>query len=179
MLKLEKGSFIGIYSKYRLPIDEKNLFKIESQEDTIKAFDTMIKPMKYVLAGISIIAFIIALIVIYIITSLIVEENKISISMLKVIGYENKWINSLVLDGTILPVIIGYLISIPLLLSSMQALFREATKKMNIAFPLMINPGYMVAGFVIIYITFLISKFISKKRIFAISMSESLKIQRE
>lgn len=179
MMKLDKGSFIGIYSKDKLAVDENSIFKLENKEDTIKAFDTMIEPMKYVLAGISIIAFIIALIVIYIITSLIIEENKTSISMLKVIGYENKWINSLVLDGTIFPVIFGYLISIPLLLSSMQALFGEATKKMNISFPLMINPGYMVIGFVIIYITFVISKFISKKRVFAISMSESLKMQRE
>lgn len=58
----------------------------------------MIQPMKYSLTIMAIFAFIIALIVIYVVTSIIVEENKGNISMLKVLGYKKEEINSLILD---------------------------------------------------------------------------------
>ncbi|HID0855571.1 TPA: FtsX-like permease family protein, partial [Clostridium botulinum] len=137
----------------------------------------MIQPMKYSLTIMAIFAFIIALIVIYVVTSIIVEENKGNISMLKVLGYKKEEINSLILDTGKIPVIIGYLFSIPILKISMGELMKRVEKDTNFSIPMNISLKYTIIGFVIIYLTYEISKILSKRKVLTISMIDLMKIE--
>ncbi|MGY0374149.1 ABC transporter permease [Clostridium sp. JNZ J1-5] len=179
IMNLPEDSFIGIYSDKTLNIDNSKIFKLGSKTESIAAFNSIIEPLKYSLIIMGLISAIISLIVIYIITSLIVEENKGSISMLKVLGYTNKEINSLIINSGRIPVIIGYLISIPLLIASIKKLMDSVTKGINFSLPININYIYTIAGFVIIYITYELSKYLARKKVLSVQMSDSLKIQRE
>ncbi|KEI97735.1 ABC transporter permease [Clostridium botulinum] len=177
MMNYEKNSYIGVYSKEKLDIDENLIFKVESKKETEESFKTMIQPMKYSLTIMAIFAFIIALIVIYVVTSIIVEENKGNISMLKVLGYKKEEINSLILDTEKIPVLIGYLLSIPILKISMGELMKRVDKDTNFSIPMNISIKYIIIGFVIIYLTYEISKIFSKRKILAISMVEFTKTE--
>lgn len=137
----------------------------------------MIQPMKYSLTIMAIFAFIIALIVIYVVTSIIVEENKGNISMLKVLGYKKEEINPLILDTEKIPVLIGYLLSIPILKISIGELMKRVEKGTNFSIPMNISIKYIIIGFVIIYLTYEISKIFSKRKILAISMVEFTKTE--
>ena len=46
---------------------------------------------------------------------------------------------------------------------------------MNVSFPVTINYIYVIVGFIIIYLTYELSKLLSRKKINKISMSEALK----
>ncbi|ACA44643.1 ABC transporter permease [Clostridium botulinum] len=177
MMNYEKNSHIGLYSKEKLDIDENLIFKVESKKETEEAFKAMIQPMKYSLTIMAIFAFIIALIVIYVVTSIIVEENKGNISMLKVLGYKKEEINSLILDTGKIPVIIGYLFSIPILKISMGELMKRVEKDTNFSIPMNISLKYTIIGFVIIYLTYEISKILSKRKVLTISMIDLMKIE--
>ncbi|MBD5643093.1 FtsX-like permease family protein [Clostridium botulinum] len=177
MMNYEKNSYIGVYSKEKLDIDENLIFKVESKKETEEAFKTMIQPMKYSLTIMAIFAFIIALIVIYVVTSIIVEENKGNISMLKVLGYKKEEINSLILDTEKIPVLIGYLLSIPILKIFMGELMKRVAEDTNFSIPMNISIKYIIIGFVIIYLTYEISKIFSKRKILAISMVEFTKTE--
>ncbi|ACO86428.1 ABC transporter permease [Clostridium botulinum] len=177
MMNYEKNSYIGVYSKEKLDIDENLIFKVESKKETEEAFKTMIQPMKYSLTIMAIFAFIIALIVIYVVTSIIVEENKGNISMLKVLGYKKEEINSLILDTEKIPVLIGYLLSIPILKIFMGELMKKVAEDTNFSIPMNISIKYIIIGFVIIYLTYEISKIFSKRKILAISMVEFTKTE--
>ncbi|MBY6950677.1 ABC transporter permease [Clostridium botulinum] len=177
MMNYEKNSHIGLYSKEKLDIDENLIFKVESKKETEEAFKAMIQPMKYSLTIMAIFAFIIALIVIYVVTSIIVEENKGNISMLKVLGYKKEEINSLILDTEKIPVLIGYLLSIPILKIFMGELMKKVAEDTNFSIPMNISIKYIIIGFVIIYLTYEISKIFSKRKILAISMVEFTKTE--
>ncbi|PIH03518.1 ABC transporter permease [Clostridium combesii] len=177
MMNYEKNSYIGVHSKGKLDIDENLIFKVESKKETEEAFKTMIQPMKYSLTIMAIFAFIIALIVIYVVTSIIVEENKGNISMLKVLGYKKEEINDLILDTGKIPVIIGYLLSIPILKISMGELMKRVEKDTNFSIPMNISLKYTIIGFVIIYLTYEISKILSKRKILTISMIDLMKAE--
>nr|WP_307902697.1 FtsX-like permease family protein [Clostridium botulinum] len=177
MMNYEKNSHIGLYSKEKLDIDENLIFKVESKKETEEAFKAMIQPMKYSLTIMAIFAFIIALIVIYVVTSIIVEENKGNISMLKVLGYKKEEINSLILDTEKISVLIGYLLSIPILKIFMGELMKKVAEDTNFSIPMNISIKYIVIGFVIIYLTYEISKIFSKRKILAISMVEFTKTE--
>ncbi|EPY2274059.1 FtsX-like permease family protein [Clostridium sporogenes] len=177
MMNYEKNSYVGLYSKENLAIDENLIFKVESKKETEEVFKSMTEPMKYSLTIMAIFASIIALIVIYVITSIIVEENKGNISMLKVLGYKKEEINSLILNTGKIPVIIGYLFSIPILKISMGELMKKVAKDINFSIPINISLKYTIIGFVIIYLTYEISKILSKRKILTISMVDFMKTE--
>ncbi|GFR36174.1 ABC transporter permease [Thermobrachium celere] len=175
----ERNSINGIFSQQPLNIDSKLILKYESIDETLKSFDIALEPVKYMLVAMGILSFIIALIVVYIVTSLIIEENKYTISMLKVLGYYENEINSLMLSFILLPSVLGYVLSIPFVKGFLNSILKTSLKDINLAIPIEINPIYSLFGFAIIYTVLLVSKYISKKRIFKISMVDILKLQNE
>ena len=124
-------------------------------------------------------AFIIGLIVIYVVTSLVIEENKANISMFKIWGYKKKEIYSLILSSNIILVIFGYIISIPLIIMSVASFFNVMTEDMNITIPAKLNINSVLISFVIIIIAYEISKSLNKSKIMKIPMAASLKEKRE
>jgi len=174
-----ENSYLQIDSAYKLNIPRDKLISEASKQDIIDGYNTMLMPMKYMIGGIAVMAFIIGLIVIYVVTSLVIEENKANISMFKILGYEKKEIYSLIFSNNIILVIFGYIISVPLIMMSVASFFNEMTKEMNITIPAKLSTSSVVISFVIIIITYEISKSLNKSKVMKISMADSLKEKRE
>ncbi|MFL0194051.1 ABC transporter permease [Clostridium sp. WILCCON 0269] len=179
MLGLPAGSYIGLWSKVKLNIPEKLLYSSRMFDDSIKAFNATMQPLQVTIGVIASMSFIIGLIVIYVVTSLIIEENKMNISLMKILGYRRKEINSLILNSSSIIIIVGYIIGIPLILASMDLLFRSLTESIKLAIPITINYSYVIVGFVVVYLTYELSKALNRKKIYKISMSEALKASME
>ncbi|TCP55751.1 putative ABC transport system permease protein [Tumebacillus sp. BK434] len=179
LLKLPATSYLGVYSLQPLQAAPSQVLRVENRADVQRALDSALEPMRYTLLLTGTFAFVIALIVIYVITSLIIEENKSNISMLKVLGYTPKEINGLVLNAGQLPVVLGYLLGIPATISSLQSLLNSSLQGIDMAIPIQIDPLHLLFGFVIIYGTYEMSKLLSKKKVLSVSMAESLKMQRD
>lgn len=179
LVGLPAGSYIGLWSTERLSIPESKLLTVVTVDDMRKAFDAMTMPLQAVIGGIAFMSFIIGLIVIYVVTSLTIEENKENISLMKVLGYRKKEVYSLILNSSNFIVVLGYAMGIPLLLASLKALFKSMTKEMSITFPVTLDYLYIAAGFAIIYLTFELSKLLNRRKVNRISMSEALKSRME
>lgn len=175
MFKYPAGSYIGLYSEEKLSIPENMLFTSLTVNDLKKAFGTLTAPIQAYIGVIAFISFIIGLIVIYVVTSMIIEENKVTISLMKVVGYRKKEVYSLILNSSFFIIVLGFIIGVPLILKSMDAMYSSVTKSMNFSLPITINYAYVLVGFAIIYFTFEITKFFSRNKINRISMTEALK----
>lgn len=175
LLKYPSGSYVGLWSKDKLDIPENKLLRTATVDDSIKAFDSILQPMQYSVGIMAFLSFLIGLIVIYVVTSLIIEENKESISLMKIWGYRRKEVNSLILNSSSLLIVIGYILGVPLLLTSLSAMFSSVTKSLNFAFPVTIDYSYVLIGFVVIYFTYVISKTLNRRKVNRISMTEVLK----
>lgn len=179
MISFPEGSYMGTWSSEKLDIPEEKLLAFVTVDEMKSAFDTMTKPLQAVIGVIAFMSFIIGLIVIYVVTSLTIEENKDNISLMKVLGYRKKEVYSLILNSSTFIVIIGYVLGIPLLLASLTAMFKSITKDMNVSFPVVIDYVYVVVGFVVIYLTYELSKLLSRRKVNKISMSDALKSRLE
>ena len=179
MLNYPAGSYMGLWSTDKLNIPENKLLTTVTVTDMKNAFDSMTKPIQSYLGAIAFMAFIIGLIVIYVVTSLIIEENKENISLMKIFGYRKKEVYSMILNSSSFIVVLGYILGVPILLLSLSALFKSVTKDMSIALPITISYGYLIIGFVIVYLTYELSKALSKKKVNRISMTEALKSRLE
>lgn len=175
MLKYPSGSYMGLWSTEKLDIPENKLLAVVTVDDMRKALDTMTQPLQSAVATIAFMSFIIGLIVIYVVTSLTIEENKGNISLMKVLGYRKKEVYSLILNSSVFMVVLGYLLGVPLLILSLTEMFKSVTKDMNISFPITLNYIYVFIGFVVIYLTYELSKLLSRRKVNRISMAEALK----
>ncbi|WP_032122241.1 ABC transporter permease [Clostridium amazonitimonense] len=179
LLNYEKGSFMGIRTLE--PINkgdlkgEYNIFKITNIEEIKSSFNLALEPLKYSIGAMSFISFIIALIIVYIISSLAIEENKLNISLMEILGYHKNELASLILNSNILLVIMGYIISIPLIITSLEKIMSSATKDINISFPIVLDTKYIFIGFFLIITVYKLASSISKKKLFNVDMSEILK----
>lgn len=122
------------------------------------------------------VAFIIGVIVIYVVTSMLVEENKRAISLMKIFGYRKKEINSLILNSSTIVVVIGYIIGIPLILAALGAVIQLFEDSIGLALPPgRISPLYILTGFIVVMLSYGLSKLLCQKKVNAVSMSEVLK----
>lgn len=179
MKSLPSGSYMGLWSESKLDIPEDKLLVTVTKEDIRNAFSATTAPIQTVVGTMAFMSFIIGLIVIYVVTSMIIEENKENISLMKVLGYRKKEVYSLILNSSAFLIVLGYILGIPLLLVSLDAMFKSLTAEMSISLPITISYSYLIIGFVIIYGTYEISKFLSKKKVNRISMNEVLKSRLE
>jgi putative ABC transport system permease protein len=179
MLGFPSDSYMGLWSLEKLDIPENKLLASVTVNDMRKAFDALTQPLQAAMGTIAFMSFIIGLVVIYVVTSLTIEENKENISLMKVLGYRKKEVYSLILNSSSFIVVLGYIIGVPLLLTSLNALYGSVTKDMSVSIPVTINYIYVLIGFVIIYLTYELSKLLSRKKINRISMAEALKSRME
>jgi putative ABC transport system permease protein len=123
----------------------------------------------------TLIACVVGLIIIYLVTSLIIEENKNTISLFKIFGYKRREIRSLVLNSSGFVIIAGFIISIPIMAASMSAMYGYLGAMINLVLPIIISPLYVIICFVAIMLTYQLSKSLCAKKVTAVSMNEALK----
>ncbi len=175
MLSLKENSYIGLWSMEPLEIESSELAGMKVMSEISNSVDFMLRPIIYSMACVIFIACVVAMIILYLVTSLVIEENKITISLFKVFGYKRKEIKSLILNSTTYTVIVGFIISIPIMFVSMNALFSYISSMVNVVLPAKIHPLYILICFFLIMITYELSKLICSKKLNAVSMNEALK----
>jgi len=76
-------------------------------------------------------------------------------------------------------VIAAYLLSVPIIKYLIKQLFDILGESMNAVIPVKLYSHNVLIGFLIILLTYEVSKFISVRRVFKISMVDSLKSKNE
>lgn len=176
-LGLPNNSYMGLWSTKKLDIPDEELLGTKSLSETANAMDELLGPMVSMVVAMTIIASIVGLIIIYLVTSMIIEENKNTISLLKIFGYKRKEIRSLVLNSSTLIIVAAFLISIPIMSVSMNAMYGYLGDMINLVLPIIINPLYVVICFGAIMLTYQLSKLICAKKVNGVSASEALKAE--
>lgn len=174
--EMPEGSYTGAFSNVPLNIPENESYSVVTLEEKISGAKESMAPMQSMIGSLAAVAFAIGVIVIYAVTSLMVEENKNIISLMKIFGYRKKEINSLILNSSTIVVVIGYIIGIPLTLAAIGVLAKSLENSVGMSVPPMrIDLPYILIGFVIVMLSYELSKLMCKKKVNAVSMGEALK----
>ena len=106
------GSFSGYMSDEEITdIEKKDIAASITEEDVLKMSRQLNHSMGDYMAIFEVVCFFLALILIYMLTKVIIERNENAISMVKILGYENKEIASLYLISTTWFVLISAIIT--------------------------------------------------------------------
>lgn len=174
----EKGAYNAIMSKTPIEVNKDMVYMINTPNNLTNMLEDYMKLMSAFIYGIAFVGFIIGVIIIYVVASISIDENKNHIALMKVFGYKKKEINSMMLNGSRIYVVLGYVMGVPIGYSIIKLIFK-LFESLDIALEAKLNLSYVIIGFVIIILTFEVSKFMCAKKIDKITLSEALKTQKE
>lgn len=121
-------------------------------------------------------AVILFMMLVFLLTKLVVEKNANAISMVKILGYENREIKKLYLTTSRLAVIISLVLSLPVSVCTIKAIYREM---MGNAFSgwltFYIQPVIYVQILLIGFITYMLVEVLLYQKIKKVPMDEALK----
>ena len=182
-LKLDKNSYSTIYSnndKYsnmdKLDSDEaKSIYYLISVADLKENIETQMDRFNGSVYIIIAFASVMCLIIIAVIANIVVEENKKTISLMKVLGYNNKKISNIVLNIYTPFIIVAYIISIPVMIKILKAIVAALVGDIGITIPIEADLFTSIMGLVGLLIAYFIAVEISKKALNKIPLSIALK----
>ena len=182
-LGFDKPVYTMIYSKNKDFDDMKNISsdnasKIatvinfedlkENMADQMDKFNASI----YVVIGF---ASIMAFVIILVIANIIVEENKKTISLMKVLGYKNKEISSIVLNIYTPVIIIAYLLSIPAMIKFLETVVKALSSDTEMTIPIALSYPKAILGLVGLLAAYYIALAICKRTLNKIPLAVALK----
>ena len=148
-----------------------------TEDDLTKVSRQLTVSMGSMFYILNVFAAIMFLLLMYLLTKLIIEKNKTSISMTKILGYQDKEIASLYLTATTWVVVVSMLISEALATLSMSGLYRELLKDYSGWMELYINPVTYVEMFFIGLLSYAAVAATQMRRIRRVPLDEALKNQ--
>ena len=119
----EEDYYNIILSDEKLDIEEGRLYSVTSKADIDKAAGLFLKLMVPMFSMLIVMSIIIFCIVMYLMLSVMVDRAKTGISLLKILGYRDREVKKLYLDGNRIVIMVGALISIPVAKKLIDILF--------------------------------------------------------
>lgn len=174
LLTTNTGFHNVVYSETEL--DPLNYVTIISTSDIIeqtREMQVLFDMMMFVMIAVSIA---IGAIVVYILTVMTIEDNFYNISLFKVIGYNNKEIDKMILGGYLLYGIIIFLITIPYAILAFWGLQLLMARTYNVVMPFEFSIWHSFVAIGIFVILFYLGAFVAKKKLSKISLQEAMKM---
>ncbi|MBB6218383.1 putative ABC transport system permease protein [Anaerosolibacter carboniphilus] len=168
------GSYRTVLSNRELDFDESLLAGVMDARDP-EAFEDLAMPTTLIVASVTALAVLIAVIIIFLVTSLMIDESRNTISLLKVLGYREKELAKLILNSSTPAVFIGFWLGLPFMLAFGNNLYGYVAEMINMVIPMIVNPLYVLISFVLIFAVYEITKRLCGRKLAKISMSEALK----
>ena len=168
-----------IMSDVALEIPEDKVMETIKKSDAKEQFQNMSNQMNtmiYFLVGMGAIICVAA---IYVAVNMLVTENRSNISMLKVLGYDDKNINRIVLRVNHILVPIGFLVSIPVVFASTNFFMAFLAKFIGMLPKAYVAPQSFLYTAALTCVSYFGSLFLLRRKVSKVDMVESLKGNRE
>ncbi len=174
-----EDSYLKLISLQKLDISSEDVQMVNDINDITDGYNSMMKPLRMLVGVMAVITFFIGVIIIYILTALLLEENAYDISLLKVFGYKNKHIFKLMINGMAAMITIGFMIGCLITIPIMNQLFAIMAADMGAIIPVVMPVKSIVIGYLVIVFTYYVSKTIVSRKVINISMVDVLKERNE
>lgn len=169
--------FSGIYSLEKP--SAANYDVVINKDSLIEQAVSMQDFIKYVVYVMIVAAALISTIILFILTSLTVEDNYYTISLLKVLGYSKKEVNAMIMNSYLSYTILSFTLSIPISVSIISFFMEFIATRYGIILPLEFKPLFILLGFLLISVIFYLGTYSAKRKIRKISLQEALKAYSE
>ena len=152
-----------------------NISSVFRYDDLKKNISIAIEMANYSIYIIIAFAGAMALIIISVVSNIVVDENKKHISLMKVMGYKEKEIKSVVLNIYTPFVLIAYLLSIPAMKGILRFIISLVARDLDFSVPIELSLQGALLGLAVIMAAYFIALSMSRKALNRVSLAEALK----
>lgn len=172
----KENEFSGYLSDTEIAdIDEENIATVITKSDITKMCDQLDHSMGVYMQYFQVLCMLLSAVMIYLLTKIIIEKNETSISMTKILGYENREIAGLYLFSTTIILGLADVISVGVGTLVMGGAWKAIMAEYNGWYPFVTSPFGYVKIFMFILTGYLFVMVLDFKRIKKIPMDEALK----
>lgn len=168
-----------IVSNDKLELDADMVLSETSREDYRESVKSAVQVYYKMCYIVLFVGFMLGVLSMYLISGMIVEENTVNISMLKILGYRKREIRNLVLTGNHLLLCIGFVVGIPLALAVGGSVCASSAETTGMLISLYVKPVSYVVTLLIVLASYLLSLVLAGRKVERIEMTESLKRNNE
>lgn len=173
---LDEDSFSGFLSETIITdIDENAVVSVITIDDALKMANQLDHSMGGYMSYFSVVCMLVAMLLIFLLTKLMIERNTVSISMIKVLGYDNREIKSLYIRLTTVVVVLSSVASAFLGKIAVQELWKFIMYDLNGWFTFYLGAKEIVQIIAMVIIAYLVVSLMDMRRIKRIPMTEALK----
>ena len=176
---LPDGAYNVVYSDEELDIDSEDIAYLSDEESALSTFKTAMATMQGLIYGMISTGCMLSIISVYLIVNMLIEENRQSISMLKILGYRKREINGIVLSTNHILVIIGFLLAVPMGFTSADMLCKLMVTVSHIVMTPTLTIQSIIICAVIVFASYMVSLLLLRRKVDKIDMVVSLKGNRE
>lgn len=176
-LGVPEGSYNGFWSKEKPREVPGKVFIIFDKEEMMKSFAASIQPLYVAVVILGTVAVLFSLAIIYVLSALILQENKFTIGILKILGWRDRDVNFMVLGSNDLLFIVGFLLGIPLFNAMVESLIKEATRDLEFSMVMKASPATWLITLTVLLLTWLLGRYLSHRKIAHLYPTEILKEQ--
>lgn len=172
----DEDYFNGYFSNEEITdIDSKYIATTITKDDMIKFSRQLDVSMGNTFYMVNVFSVILYLLLMYLLSKLIIEKNSSSISMVKILGYNNYEIGRLYIIATSIVVVISVALSIPISVLVMKGLFRVMMSEYTGWFSFYINPKVYLEIFLSGVLSYVVIAALQLFKIKKIPLDEALK----
>ena len=163
-----------IYSETEL--DKDDYMVVITIQDVIDQVGSMQGFMNAFVVVMTIASILIGAIIIYILTVMTIEDNFYNISLFKVIGFNEREVNKMILGGYSIYGIVSFIASVPVAIASFYVMEIVFAQMYDMLFPLYFVWWHAVVSVFIFLAIFYVGAYAAKRRLQKVSLQEAMKL---
>lgn len=179
LIGLDEAYYNVVYSDEELPISGEDLAYVSDSKSMLDTFESAMSALSGFINGVMFMGVLMSVVSVYLVVNMIVESNKSSISMLKVLGYRDREINGIVLNTNHVLVILGFFLALPMCIALLRGVSAVMVSRMHVVLEPSFSPVSALICAAIIIISYFVSLFLLRRKVSRIDMVVSLKGNRE
>ena len=172
----DKDFYNGYFTNRELKIDENYIATCITRDDLTKTSRQLTVSMGKMFYMINVFAVVLFALLIYLLTKLIIERNSISISTVKILGYNNGEIGRLYLLATTWVVIVSIVLSLVISTKVIDLIYYEMMKEYSGWLTFYIEPAIYGEMFIMGMVVYIVIAVMQFRKIKKIPMEQALKI---
>lgn len=178
ILGLDAGFYNSVLAGGTLDIDASLVASVVTTSSIDDQMQTMMNEMGAIIYALVVIGGIICIAAIYVSVNMLVSENRLNISMLKVLGYRDREINQMVLSANHILLPVGIAAGILTAYFSIRSYFSAFAELEGMIIPTILKPASVAYTVIIVGACYFISLFFIRRKTSRVDMVESLKDNR-
>ena len=168
--------FSGYFSDNEITdIDDKYIASKITQKDLTVVSDQMTDSMGGMIPIIVVFSVVLYMLLVYLLSKVIIEKNANSVSIVKILGYQNGEITRLYIMSTAIVAILSVIISLPISYLFMKAIYSEIIRSFSVWLTFYIDPMVYVQMLVLGILAYAVVGALQFRKIKKIPMEEALK----